>query len=194
MALPRATSAAIAANLKALMDIKGLSQAELARQAGIAQRTISTLLDTSDPTASNPRSKTLDQLAAYFGMPTWQLLIPNLPIDVLLSKGLARLVHGYRDASPTDRESFDTQSRPAPAPGLGQVDQQLLARSLETAMSTFRAARKLPDDRQLAAAAAFVYAHVATGQKLKDAEKEVKGLLDKASEGADASSIFGSSL
>lgn len=96
--MQREIALALASNLQQLMDHHGLSQAELGRKSGIAQRTISTLLDRANPTAINPRTKTLEQLASYFDVPGWQLLVPDMPLELLVSKRLTKLIENYRDA------------------------------------------------------------------------------------------------
>lgn len=98
---------ALAENLYRLMSERGMTQAELAKRAGVGQRTISTLLDASRPEAINPRLSTLVQIAGYFGIPYWQLMIPNLPIELLQSPALGRVLCAYRDASPEGRDNMN---------------------------------------------------------------------------------------
>lgn len=107
MSTERGIALGLAANLQRLMDHYGLSQAELARRSGVAQRTISTLLNDEDPNASNPRAKTLEQLATYFGIPAWQLLVPDMPLELLVSHQLTKLVENYRDAPDEGRATVD---------------------------------------------------------------------------------------
>lgn len=166
----RSAGLVLAENLQQLMDHRGLSQAELARQSGVAQRTISTLLDKADPVAINPRMRTIEQIAGYFGMPVWLLLIPDMQLEMALSKQFAR--------------SVEAQAAAREAGGQAPPDAVLLAKSLETAMAAFRNNKRVPTDQHLAAAAAYVYAHVSTGRRMKDAEKEVRKLLEKAGDSA----------
>jgi len=78
------------------------------------------------------------------------------------------------------------------APNLGEavavqapaIDAALLAKSLTTAMDAFRAQKRMPADQHLAAAAAYVYTYVSTGKRMKEAEKAVQKLLEKAGDSA----------
>lgn len=107
MASDRATALALTDNLQRLMDHFGLSQAQLAKKSGVGQRTLSTLLDRENPLEINPRATTLARLAECFEIPSWQLLIPGLPIELLTSKRLTKLVEHYRDAPEAGRETVD---------------------------------------------------------------------------------------
>lgn len=106
MALHREMALALASNLHRLMDHHKLSQAELARKSGVGQRTLSTLLDTANILEINPRSTTIEQLATFFQIPSWQLLIPDLPLELLMSQRLSRLVENYRDAPEEGRANI----------------------------------------------------------------------------------------
>jgi transcriptional regulator with XRE-family HTH domain len=97
---------ALAENLSRLMAERGMTQADLAKRSGVAQRTISTLLDASRPDEINPRFSTLVAIAGHFGIPHWQLLIPDLPVDLLLSPAIGRVVSAYRDASTEGRANI----------------------------------------------------------------------------------------
>ncbi len=103
----RVTGLALAKNLQLLMEHNRLTQAQLAKRSGVAQSTLSNLLDTSNPLEINPRAKTIDQLAEVFGIPPWQMLIPNLPIDLLASPQLGALISNYATASASGRETID---------------------------------------------------------------------------------------
>ena len=94
-------------NLQRLMDHHGLSQAELARKTKIGQSTLSKLLNTAEPGAINPRASTVQQLAAYFCVPGWQLFLPDLPLDMLASPRLARLIENYCETPPEGRAAVD---------------------------------------------------------------------------------------
>jgi transcriptional regulator with XRE-family HTH domain len=107
MAMQREIALALAHNVQRLMDHFGLSQAELGRRSGIAQRTISTLLDVENPSAINPRARTIEQLASYFGIPAWQLQIPELPLELLLSQRMTKMIENYRDAPESGRAQVE---------------------------------------------------------------------------------------
>jgi transcriptional regulator with XRE-family HTH domain len=107
MGMQREIALAFANNLQRLMDHHGLSQAELARKSGVGQSTLSKLLNTADPSAMNPRSSTVEQLAGYFGVPGWQLMVPNMPLELLISRRFTKLVENYRDAPEAGRTQVE---------------------------------------------------------------------------------------
>lgn len=110
MAKDREASLALANNLKRLMEHQGLSQNELARKSGIGQRSLSTILNLERPLEINPRSTTITAIASYFGIPAWQLLIPDLPLELMLSHRLTKLIENYRDAPEVGRTNVDRVS------------------------------------------------------------------------------------
>lgn len=82
-------------NLQALMDTRGLSQAELGRLSGVGQSTLSRILDADTQGASNPRVTTLEAVASYFGVAAWQLLVPGLDPAMCADGRLGQLVAAY---------------------------------------------------------------------------------------------------
>lgn len=105
--MQREIALAFAHNLQRLMDHHGLSQAELARKTGVGQSTLSKLLNTEDPSAMNPRSSTVEQLADFFDVPGWQLMVPDMPLELLLSKRFTKLIENYRDAPDSGRAQVE---------------------------------------------------------------------------------------
>lgn len=94
--------AIIAANLSRLLAIgapHGLpkSQSELARRSGVAQKTISNWL--APERGGAPQIDKLDRVARVYGLDVWQLLVPDLPDDMLLLGHLKKLVANYRKIS-----------------------------------------------------------------------------------------------
>ncbi len=96
---PRTAGEILAKNLARLLAIGGTfglpeSQAELARRSGVAQKTISNWLD---PTRGvTPVLDKLEMVATVYRLEVWQLLVPDLPDDMLLLGHLKRLVANYR--------------------------------------------------------------------------------------------------
>lgn len=149
-----------AENLQKVMDYHELSQAALAKRSGVGQSTLSKILNTSDPENMNPRASTIQQLADFFGVPGWQLLVPHASVDDLLTrKRDARQVGGGAPAVPS------------PADG------KLLETAIQTAMEAFNAKSRTPTYRDLAAAARFVYDRISSGRRLKEAERAVGDFL-----------------
>lgn len=102
---------ALAHNLRRLLAIGApynlpTSQAELARRSGVAQTTISNWLDPDR--GVSPSLDKLTPIAAVYGVEVWQLLVPDLPDQLLASHHLARLVANYAHiARPEAREYLD---------------------------------------------------------------------------------------
>lgn len=100
----------LADNLRQLMAHHGLSQNELGRLADVGQSTLSRLLDSADPSTSNPRASTLEALADFFKVDAWKLLVPNAPIELLVEKtaqpGLLMVVDTYLRASDVGRQTI----------------------------------------------------------------------------------------
>ena len=116
--------AILAANLTRLMALGGpyglpSSQAELARRSGISQKTISNWLTPERGIA--PQLDKLEPIARVYALEVWQLLVPDLPDDMVLLDHLKKLVANYRKiTSPTAREYIDrvAEAEAAYDPGL----------------------------------------------------------------------------
>lgn len=157
-------------NVQRLMDRHGLSQRDLAKDAGLSQSAIGYLLRYSDEHDRHPTTATVEAIGKVFGLKAWQLLMPEM---------------GDPTAEPPGSvDSMKTTSTDA-IPGAG-IDSDLLAKSIEVAISAFRSEQRSPSDKALAAAATFVYAKVSTGIRVKQAEKAVKELLAQSAGKADA--------
>ncbi|HDX0792343.1 TPA: helix-turn-helix transcriptional regulator [Stenotrophomonas maltophilia] len=94
MAKYSSSAEVVAHNVRRLMEHHSLSQAELGRRAGVAQTMISGLVSRQDG-SKNPRSDTIDKLAAFFKVAPWMLLIPDIDMDMLTDQGLKELVESY---------------------------------------------------------------------------------------------------
>lgn len=103
----RETASALARNLKLLMEHHELSQAQLAKDTGIGQSTLSVILNQQDVQASNPTIETVERIAARFRLPAWILVQPSISPEMLLAPGFAKLIEAY-SALPVDaRQSVD---------------------------------------------------------------------------------------
>jgi len=83
---PKPTSArfALAANLRTLMsgyDSLGISSRQLAVQAGVSYKTIDRMLNPY--TDTGPSLESIDSVAAFFRLETWQLLRPTPKVPLL---------------------------------------------------------------------------------------------------------------
>lgn len=103
--------AILAANLARLLVIGGQhglpgSQAELARRSGVSQKSISNWLAPARGVA--PQLDKLEPIARVYGLEVWQLLVPDLPDDMLLLDHLKKLVANYQQIkSERAREYID---------------------------------------------------------------------------------------
>jgi len=104
MAKPRPrTRSTIARNLRALMAFHGLKQRAMEVKTGVSQRQIGNILNGS----TSCSVETADALAQPFGLTGWQLMVHNLPPELIESPNLGRLVQAYLDANDEGRELLD---------------------------------------------------------------------------------------
>ncbi|WP_435310663.1 helix-turn-helix domain-containing protein [Primorskyibacter sedentarius] len=99
-AIPRAT---LARNLRYLLDREQLSEHQLAKRAGIAQKTVNNMLNQNgSPTLDN-----VDKVAAAFGLSMWHMILPDLPDELLRGNSIERLYRAYIDADHDGREHIN---------------------------------------------------------------------------------------
>lgn len=75
-------------NLKALMERRGWRQEKLGEKAGISQTHVGNILRKK----VQPTTAMVDLLARAFGLPSWVLFVPNLPVELLDSNELPALL------------------------------------------------------------------------------------------------------
>jgi len=90
--MPRAS---LAANINGLMERRNWVQHDLAKAAGIAQRTVSNLCNPDGP---SPKLDIVDAVAAAFGLEGWHLILPNLLTDLDGESSVAKLVADFESA------------------------------------------------------------------------------------------------
>ena len=100
MASPLNTKEILSSNLRALIDLHEWSERALAEKSKVAQKTINKILNQE----SSPTVETTEKLAKAFGLNGWQLMVPNLPTDLLESQSLQVLLENYVSASGAGRE------------------------------------------------------------------------------------------
>ena len=88
--------ATLANNLRMLMDLRNprWKQTELAKAAGVSQRTISNML-AGDDDKSGATLDRVDAVASVFGLNSWQLTMPGLPHDITHAKIITDVLTGY---------------------------------------------------------------------------------------------------
>lgn len=104
MNMDRHTRAVIARNVKALRTARNWSQTRLAERAGIAQTAIS-YIERED--GKSPAVDTLEAVASALRVPTWTLMLPDMPPAMATTAALDKLVHTYTHVSDEGRATID---------------------------------------------------------------------------------------
>lgn len=89
------------------MEDAGWAQRELAARAGISQRSVGYLINYKDGQDHHPTTQTVEAIAGAFGVDPWQLMIPNLPLELVRSKRFGKLIENYRDAPDSGRATVE---------------------------------------------------------------------------------------
>lgn len=97
--LPRKT---LARNLRLLMDASGMKAPEVAKRSGVDPKTVNNMVHGR----YDPRPEKADQVAQVFGLSGWQLLVPDLPADMVGNGKLERLIENYVSAGAEGRDSI----------------------------------------------------------------------------------------
>lgn len=101
----------IANNVNRLIDYNDqitqtkTSQDLLAKKTGISQKTISNVLKPGS--VGSITTDTIEKLAKYFKLEPYHLMIPNLPIEELLSKRIEKVIECYAQSSLDSRENIE---------------------------------------------------------------------------------------
>ena len=98
------TTKKLAINLKILMDHRGDNQTDLAKRAGVSQKTISNMLNPEDD--KSPNLKKVSLVARAYGLQTWHLLYPDAPIDILINTDIEKLVSNYINTDQNSRKAI----------------------------------------------------------------------------------------
>lgn len=96
----------VADNLRALMDRREWSQADLAFKAKVSQRHISNMLNRK----TSASFETLNAVAAAFGIPGWLMQIDGLSLDLLDSQRIPLLVSRFRLSGPDGQDLIERLS------------------------------------------------------------------------------------
>lgn len=99
-------------NVRNLRKARGWSQTELARRAGLAQRTISNIENIQEIPDYSPVLESLEKLAMAFRVPGFLMVLP-LPVTDLQDTGIRELVDNYFLATERDRETLVMASQMA---------------------------------------------------------------------------------
>jgi hypothetical protein len=79
-----------------------LTSPEVARAAKVDAKTMNNMLNGR----FDPRPEKVDQVAAVFGLTGWQMLIPDLPAEILRNGKLEELLANYLSADQQGRDSI----------------------------------------------------------------------------------------
>ncbi|HOW75569.1 MAG TPA: helix-turn-helix transcriptional regulator [Candidatus Competibacteraceae bacterium] len=102
---PQPSRLVIARNIKALREHGNLSQAALAKRAGVSQRTVSNIENPKSETT--PTTDRVEAVAAAFGLQLFHVAMP-IPLDILIDiGGLNRMIDTYATIGPTKRETVE---------------------------------------------------------------------------------------
>lgn len=91
----------LAANVRKLMNERGWTQEDLAKKSGVAQRTISSIINTGNTSIGK-----VTQIAGAFGLEAWVLLAPH-PVDTSTGKKLVGVLYDYLECGPSGRTQIE---------------------------------------------------------------------------------------
>jgi len=76
---------------------EGKSQEKFSKDIGVSQKTVSNILHAIE-NKRNIRLDTIESVAKGLGIETWQLLVPEMPIDLILNHRLTKLITSFKNA------------------------------------------------------------------------------------------------
>lgn len=99
----------VAQRVRRLRERAGWSQVDLARRAGVSQKTISNIENEGGVGRTTVRLESLEQVAHAFRLEVWQLLLPDkeVPDDVISSPSISRLVQVYTSTDAAGRQDIE---------------------------------------------------------------------------------------
>lgn len=94
------TADTFARNLGLLIERNRLSQAELAKKSSVSQKSISNMIRGEQ----TPTLETLEKISAAFGVDGWQLVVPELPLELIGSPAASLLLKHFTQSSKSGRD------------------------------------------------------------------------------------------
>lgn len=88
-------------NVKRLRELQKINQAEMARIAGVSQKTISNLENAESMTS--PQMKTVAKVAEYFSIHPAILIMEDLTDDSLTDKEVSLMLQRFAQLSPSHK-------------------------------------------------------------------------------------------
>lgn len=105
MRMSKTIHESISENLKRLMSYHdNMSQAMLAQKADLSQKTVSNMLKPGS--VDSIRTDSIEKVATVFNIEPYHLMIPDLPIQELISKRIEKIVECYAQSTPDGRENI----------------------------------------------------------------------------------------
>lgn len=92
----------LARNLRFLMGRRGYTEAEVARRAGISQKTVNNILNERVSTSL----ERADAIAKVFGLALWQMTLPELPESFDVMTDMELVFGSWLRANEEGRELF----------------------------------------------------------------------------------------
>lgn len=93
-----------AKNLVFLRKHYGHTQMYIAEKTGILQRTISNMEDPGDD--YSPGLDFVSEIAKFYNLQTWHMLLPNPPPEILLNTSIEKLVDNYVHMNKEERDAW----------------------------------------------------------------------------------------
>lgn len=92
----------LAQNLQVLMEAHGITSPQLAKEAGVAPKTMNNFLKGR----YNPRLGNIEKVANFFGLTTWQLLVHDMTIMPAATKDVLQLIERFCSVSEEGRKAI----------------------------------------------------------------------------------------
>ena len=90
-------------NLRYLMDKYDYSGNAIAKKAGVSEKTVSNMLNDRH----NVTLDSVQKVAEVFGLDSWHLILPNLPVDLIDTGVGDRLLNNYSNSSQEGRNLIE---------------------------------------------------------------------------------------
>lgn len=94
------TRETLVTNLRALMTAAKIGKDNRAKKSGVSERMIGYILSKQ----KTPTIDVAESLAKPFGLTGWQLLMPNLPVELAKDGRLEKLIDNFANASDTAQQ------------------------------------------------------------------------------------------
>jgi transcriptional regulator with XRE-family HTH domain len=97
------TTETLARNLNFLMDKYSYSEREVSKRSGVAPKTVNNMRNAR----TTSTIENVDKVASVFGLSGWQMIVPDLPSDLVESRQLKSTLSNYMSADTEGRQAID---------------------------------------------------------------------------------------